>query len=277
MPDPMTSDAAPDLEALLALGLVAARGAAALLREKRPAGRVQVAATKSSPTDVVTALDTAVEGFVRETIRAQRPGDGFLAEEGGAQPGTSDVRWVLDPIDGTVNFVYGIPAYAVSIAAEVAGRCCAGVVLDVESGEEFTAVLGAGAYLRRGPDETATRLRLPPPPALAEALVATGFGYDARRRVRQAAAVARLLPRVGDIRRIGAASLDLCNVAAGRVDAYVEQGLQPWDLAAGGLIAREAGAVVTGLAGGQPAERLVVACAPALHADFGALVEQCGF
>ena len=264
-------------DALLDTGLNAARRAAAMIRERRPAGRVDVTATKSSQTDAVTALDTAAERLVRAAIRAERPGDAFLGEEGGTAAGTSGVRWVIDPIDGTVNFVYGIPAYAVSVAAEVAGQVRAGVVVDVVSGEEFTAVQGSGAHLRRGTQAQPTRLALPPPPQLAQALVATGFRYGAEHRERQARAVACLLPRVRDIRRIGAASLDLCYLAAGRLDAYVEEGLRPWDLAAGTLVCREAGAVVTGLDHDEPSERLVIACAPGLHGAFRVLVRDCGF
>jgi len=262
---------------LLEVAVSAARSAAALVRDGRPPGRVEVSATKSSPTDPVTELDAAAESLLRSDIGAARSDDGFLGEEGGADSGRSGVRWVLDPIDGTVNFVYGIPAYAVSVAAEVDGVAVAGVVLDVVSGEEYTAVLGGGAFLRRGPHAVRRPLAVPPAPPLSRALVATGFGYDADRRAHQAAAVARLLPQVRDIRRIGAASLDLCAVAAGRVDAYVEQGLQPWDLAAGTLIAREAGAVVAGLDEDEPSERLVVASAPALLDSFHALVRRCGF
>jgi len=266
-----------DPDQLLDLAVLAARRAASMLRERRGTGRVAVAATKSSPTDAVTVLDTAAERLLRDVIRAARPGDGFLGEEAGTQVGTSTVRWILDPIDGTVNFVYGIPAYAVSVAAEVDGVCLAGVVVDVVSGEEFTATLGGGGHLRPGPQGPVRQLVVPDPPVVAEALVATGFSYDATSRARQAQAVARLLPQVRDIRRIGAAALDLCSVASGRVDAYVEQGLQPWDLAAGQLVAQEAGAIVTGPSGGEPSERLVLACAPALLPDFGALVERCGF
>lgn len=269
----MTGQAA----ALCTLGLFAAREAAALIRDRRRPGRVRVTATKSSPTDAVTAVDTVAEQLIRDILRAARPDDGFLGEEGGAEPGTSGVRWVLDPIDGTVNFVYGIPAYAVSVAAEAEGECLAGVVLDVVSGAEFVAVAGAGASYREGPGAPAERLVVPEPPVLSHALVATGFCYDVERRTRQAAALARLLPRVRDIRRIGAASLDFCNVAAGRVDAYVEQGLQPWDLAAGGLIAKESGAVVTGLGNDEASERLVLCCAPGLIAAFRSAVGECGF
>ena len=262
---------------LLDIALAAARPAVAMIRERRPPGRVAVTATKSTPTDVVTALDTAAERLVRATIEAQRPEDAFLGEEGGTSAGTSGVRWVLDPIDGTVNFVYGIPAYAVSIAAEVEGQVHAGVVVDVVSGEEFTAAVGSGAYLRRGPDAEATPLALPAPPRLDQALVATGFGYDAGQRERQAGAVARMLPQVRDIRRIGAASLDLCYLAAGRVDAYVEEGLHRWDFAAGALVCREAGAAVTGLDDDEPSERLVIGCAPSLLRSFRDLVRACGF
>jgi len=263
---------------LLGVALDAARPAAAMVRKRRPVGRVAVTATKSSPTDPVTELDSAAERVLRSVIGAARPHDGFLGEEGGADHGSTGVRWVLDPIDGTVNFIYGIPAYAVSVAAEVNGVVVAGVVLDIVAREEYTAVQGGGAFLRYGPDGDFRRqLRVPAPPPLARALVATGFGYDAGQRARQAHAIARLLPRVRDIRRIGAASLDLCSLAAGRVDAYVEEGLHAWDLAAGALICREAGAIVTGLDDDEPSERLVVASAAARHEDFRALVRECGF
>ena len=273
---------------LLELAVRAAREAAELIRRERPVGRVQSSGSKSSATDNVTAIDVASEQLVRGRLSEARPGDGFLGEEGQSEPSSTGITWVVDPIDGTTNFIYGIAAYAVSIAA-VAGRnpptadgghegaAVAGVVLDVVSGEEFTAVRGQGAWLRAGPAATASRMTVSEVGSLGQALVATGFGYESQRRALQGAAVAKLLPQVRDIRRIGSAALDLCAVAAGRVDAYVEQGLKPWDRAAGALIAAEAGALVTGLDGGAPDERLVVACSPQLHPLLLTVVRDCGF
>ena len=277
--------ARPDPEALLTLGLVTARAAAAFVRERRPDGRVDVAATKSSPTDPVTEIDRATEQLIRSMILAERPGDTILGEEGGpilgkedrgSAAGASSVRWVVDPIDGTVNFVYGLPQYAVAIAAEVDGVVEAGCVIDGAAGHEYTALRGGGSYWRASPSREAVRLSSVAPVSASQALVATGFNYVPEVRARQAQAVARLLLDVRDIRRTGSAALDLCAVAAGRLDAYVEQGLAPWDLAAGGLIAREAGVVVTGLDG--PAdERLAVAAPEAFAEEFLRLVRACGF
>ncbi len=275
---------------LLDLAVDTAREAAALIRRERPPGRVGASATKSSATDAVTAVDVASERLLRDRLVGARPGDGFLGEEGGTAASTTGVTWVVDPIDGTTNFMYGLAAYAVSIAAvrsEVlgdqadtgsgGGTVVAGAVLDVVSGEEYTAVRGGGASRRKGRSGQEHRMGVVDPGGLDQALVATGFGYDPQRRALQGAAVARLLPRVRDVRRIGAASLDLCSLATGRVDAYVEQGLKPWDLAAGGLVAREAGALITGLDGEPAGERLVVGCAPGLYAAFSRLVRDCGF
>jgi myo-inositol-1(or 4)-monophosphatase len=261
---------------LLALARRAAAEAAEHVRTARPAGRVEVAATKSSATDPVTEIDTATEALIRRTITAVRPEDGFVGEEGGAQTGTSGVSWVLDPIDGTVNFVYGIPAYSVSIAVQVGDRVVAGVVRNVAAGEEFSAVLGGGAWLTVG-DGQPQPLRVPELDELSQALVATGFGYDAERRVEQARALTGLIGRVRDVRRFGSAALDLCSVAAGRVDAYVEQGLNRWDQAAGVLVVREAGGVVTGLDGDEPDERLLVAASASLHARLHDAVVAAGY
>lgn len=225
-------------------------------------GRVAVAATKSSPTDVVTEMDRRSEGVCVEEILASRPHDAILAEEGGQiGTGTSGVRWVIDPLDGTVNYLYGLPDWAVSIAAEVRGQVVAGVVHLPRRGETFTATLGGGAWLAGGLAGGPARLRVRPDAALAQALVATGFGYVAARRKVQGETVAALLPQVRDIRRGGSASVDLCSVAAGRVDAYYERGLNHWDYAAGALIAAEAGAVVGGLSG--PISSSMAIAAPA--------------
>jgi len=244
------------------------------VRSLRPQGRVDVAGTKSSPTDVVTEIDRSCEELIRARILAARPDDAFVGEEGQDVPGTSGVEWVVDPIDGTVNFVYGIPRYAVSIAARVDGEVRVGVVVNIATGEWFEATAGGGAWRVDG----AERVRLAGPPDLPTngMLVATGFNYVVSVREHQAAAVARLLPHVRDVRRIGAAALDLADLAQGRLDAYVEQGLKPWDVAAGGLIASEAGVTVTG-PGGEPSERLVVAARASRIDEFVALVERCGF
>jgi myo-inositol-1(or 4)-monophosphatase len=251
-----------DLDPTLALATELAREAGALALSMR-AG-IGVLETKSSPTDVVTAADKAVEELLVERITAARPEDGLLGEEGAGSPGTSGIRWVIDPIDGTVNYLYGIPQWAVSIGVEDSTGTMVGVVFDPSKGELWQAVRGGGAVLNDVP------VRCSSVTSLAAALVGTGFGYDARRRAAQARLLPTLLPTVRDIRRLGAGSLDLCSVAAGRLDAYFEQGLSPWDLSAGGLIAAEAGAVVTGLHGRPAGAELVVASAPGV---VGALID----
>lgn len=253
----------PDPSALLALAVATAREAAELVRLGR-AGAGDDVAVKSSPVDVVTAVDTASEHLIVGRLLGARPDDGVLGEEGAQRSGTSGVRWVVDPIDGTVNFLYDLPAYAVSIAAEVDGVVRAGVVLNVATGELFTAVAGGGAFLATPAAPEPVRLTAGTATALEYSLVATGFGYRVEQRRAQGAVVAALLPRVRDIRRHGSAALELCAVAAGRVDAYYEADLKPWDHAAGALIAAEAGAVVTGLAGRPLGEPMVVAAAPGI-------------
>ncbi|MET0954039.1 MAG: inositol monophosphatase family protein [Aeromicrobium sp.] len=258
------------------LGLARAVGleAAAFVRSARPAGRVDVSSTKSSPTDVVTEIDEACERLVRERILGARPGDGFVGEEGDDVVGTSGVDWVVDPIDGTVNFVYGIPTYAVSIAARRDGEVVAGYVVNIASGAEWGAVAGEGSWRYDGDDRRV--LAAPRFDNVAHALVATGFNYVPAIRAKQAAAMAIFIPQVRDIRRIGSAALDLCALAEGQYDAYLEEGLKPWDLAAGGLIAREAGLVLSGLHG-EPDERLVMAVHPSAAEEYFALVRACGF
>jgi len=247
---------APDPEALLALALDVAAEAAALLMDGRDG--VTTAATKSSPTDVVTAMDRASEQLIVRRLLEARPDDGILGEEGAARTGTSGVRWVIDPLDGTVNYLYGLSPWAVSVAAEVAGVVVAGVVHAPVLGDVWTAVRGGGAWLggRRLAGSQRTEL--------AQAMCATGFGYEASRRARQAAVLTRVLPRVRDIRRYGAASVDLCLAAGGIVDVYYERGLHPWDLAAAGLVAEEAGLTVCGLDGAPAGIELVVAAPVAL-------------
>jgi len=264
-------EATADPADLLALAVDTAREAAALVARGRASAREHVD-TKSSPVDVVTAVDRDTERLVVARLLAARPDDGVLGEEGAARAGTSAVRWVIDPIDGTVNFLYGLPAYAVSIAAEVDGVVRAGVVLNVASGELFTATAGGGAQLTVPGAVGAEPLAVSGPSSLEQTLVATGFGYRAALRRAQGAAVADLLPRVRDIRRYGSAALDLCSVAAGRVDAYYELGLNPWDHAAGALIAAEAGAVLRGLPGRPFAEPMAIAAAPSVADAFADLV-----
>jgi myo-inositol-1(or 4)-monophosphatase len=216
-------------ETLLAIAVRIAREAAATAARMRAAAITDVQ-TKSTDTDVVTAGDRAVERQVVTVLAAERPGDGVLGEEYGdsATPAAGAVRWILDPIDGTVNYLYGLPQYAVSLAAEVDGVVVAGVVHNAATGDEWTATLGGGAW--RGGRRLSGSART----TLDQSLVATGFGYDPARRAHQGAVVAALLPRVRDIRRFGAASLDLCMAAEGSLDAYFEKGLNPWDHAAGG-------------------------------------------
>jgi len=271
-----------DPDALLKIAVEAAGEAGQLLASWRGDERPEVIDTKSSPTDVVTAMDRRSEALITERIRAVRPGDTVLGEEGGqtlggpdasAGPGgASRVRWVVDPLDGTVNYLYGLPDWAVSIAAEVDGSVLAGVVEVPRFGETFTAVAGQGAWLHRG--GTAIRLRCAAGTALGQALVATGFGYDSGRRQVQGEVVGALLPHVRDIRRGGSAAVDLCSVAAGRMDAFYERGLNYWDYAAGGLIAREAGAVVGGLAGRPESTSMTVAANPDLYRQLAAFLTR---
>jgi myo-inositol-1(or 4)-monophosphatase len=252
---------------LLALAVDVAREAAALVARGRASAGDDVD-VKSSPVDVVTAVDRASEELVVGRLLAARPDDGVMGEEGADRAGTSGVRWVVDPIDGTVNFLYDLPAYAVSIAAEVDGEVQAGVVLNVATGELFTATAGGGAFASSPARPEPVRLTGSRPVSLEQTLVATGFGYRVEQRRAQGAVVAQLLPRVRDIRRYGSAALDLCSVAAGRVDAYYELDLNPWDHAAGALVAAEAGLVVTGLGGHPFAEPMAVVAAPTIAGPF---------
>ena len=228
--EPPAASAPPDPAALLALGEDVARQAVDLLRAGVERARATVE-TKASATDMVSALDRASEQLIVSALLAERPDDGVLGEEGSARAGTSGLRWVIDPLDGTTNYLYGHPGWNVSIAAEDATGVVAAVVADGAHGEVFTATRGGGAHL------DGVRLACGDGPDVATALVGTGFGYDPERRRAQGAVVAELLPRVRDIRRMGAAAVDLCSVACGRLDAYFERGLSWWDLAAGGLIA----------------------------------------
>jgi myo-inositol-1(or 4)-monophosphatase len=263
---------APSYDDLLTLAVDVAVEAADLVRRLRRDG-VEVSSTKSSPVDIVTEVDKAAERLIFERLMTARPDDGFLGEEGASAPSASGVRWVVDPIDGTVNFLYGIPQYAVSIAVEVGGEPVAGVVVNVQSGERFTATRGGGAFLDGERLEVAS---VEPPPPLSQRLVGTGFNYVEDVRIKQTVAVSALLHEVRDVRRMGSAALDLCSVAAGRVDAFVEEGLNLWDVAAGGLVATEAGAVLETHPGTGGNDCLL--CAPRVgFPEFRELVERCGF
>jgi myo-inositol-1(or 4)-monophosphatase len=257
----------PEPESLLEIAVELATGAGELIRTRR--GPLDID-TKSTPTDMVTAVDREVEEWLSARIAARRPDDAIFGEEGVPASGSSGVRWLIDPIDGTVNFVLGLPAYAVSVAAELGGRVVAGCVHNPETGELFRATIGGGAYLG------GRRLTGPRDVPLSRAVIGTGFSYDAERRGRQGALVAAILPRIGDIRRIGSASLDLCFVSAGRLDGYFEVGLNAWDWAAGALIAEEAGCVVSGLPGRPIGKPVVAAAGGSIAPDFFALLETLG-
>ena len=253
---------------LLGLALEVASEAATLIRSS--VARTDLTITsKSNATDLVTEIDHAVEALVAGRLLEARPDDGLLGEEGTTRTGRSRVRWVVDPIDGTTNFVYRVPYFAVSIAAEIEGTVVAGVVAIPSLAETFEALLGGGARCN-GEAVSASSESEP-----ATALVATGFSYDAGRRAPQGRVVGRLLPQIRDIRRMGAASVDLCSVACGRVDGYFESGLRPWDWAAGALIAAEAGAVVTDFTGGAPSPAGVLAVNPGLYRSLRDLLDTC--
>jgi len=255
----------PALIELLALAQTTALTAGELARRRRAEG-VEIAASKSSPEDVVTLADRETEALIRGLLADARPNDGFYGEESTATAGTSGLTWVVDPIDGTVNYLYGIPFYAVSIAV-VEGdadpstwTALAGAVRNPAIDELFSASAGGGAELN------GRRLQVATGVPLSLAMFGTGFSYDAVRRTRQAQVLHGLIDQVRDVRRMGAASLDLCSVAAGRLDLYYERGLHPWDHAAGALVAAEAGAKV-GAFGDDPAGiDLLIAAAPDLYA-----------
>jgi len=223
------------------------------------AGSVQ---TKSTPTDPVTVVDTETERLLRERLAERRPGDHILGEEegGSAVAAPGEPVWVIDPIDGTVNFVYGIEAYAVSVGVQIDGVSVAGAVANVATGELYSAAVGHGATVSR--EGVSTALRCNTIDDLSLALLGTGFSYEAEQRRRQAAVLAALLPGVRDVRRIGSCALDLCMVAAGRLDAYFEDDVHVWDWAAGAVIATEAGAVLRLPAATGAAQDVLVAAAP---------------
>jgi len=248
---------------LLALAEHAARSAGQFLLRRPQHLEVE---SKSTPTDVVTQMDAAAERLLIDILLAARPNDSILGEEGGSRAGSSGVRWVIDPLDGTVNYLYDLPGWAVSVAAERDGVVVAGAVEIPSWGDSFSARRGAGAFCN------GAAIQVSECADLRSALVGTGFAYDSGRRGEQAQAVAQMLPQVRDIRRFGAAAADLCAVACGRLDAYAERGLQPWDHAAGALIAAEAGAEV--LVDGAPT--LVCAAPVALMPAFTELIAEVG-
>jgi myo-inositol-1(or 4)-monophosphatase len=245
---------------------------------------------KSSATDMVSDADREAEAAIAALIRRERPDDGLLGEEGAAAGGSTGRRWVVDPLDGTTNYLYGLPVWAVSVAVEDSDGALAGAVLDGPRAELFSAARGEGAYVQTAAFEGGpggggsnsvpyiaasrpTPLRVRHGASLGASLIATGFGYEARRRAEQAAALARILPAVRDIRRAGAAAVDLAWVAAGRLDGYYERGLQPWDWAAGRLLVTEAGGAVAEL----PGEPLgLAAAAPGLLPELLALLAAAG-
>ena len=255
----------PDPAELVLIAVDAARAAGDLLL-KRFGGPVAGVGSKSSATDMVSEADRASEALIRERLRAARPGDGIVGEEAGDTPGTTGLRWIVDPLDGTTNYLFGIPQWCVSIACEDDAAGIAGVVLDPVRDEVFTAARGAGAFL--GDD----RLRVSAKGDLTDALIATGFSYLPEEREAAARILTRVLPRVRDVRRAGSAALDLAWTAAGRFDAYYEVPTHHWDRAAGEVLVREAGGVTSALAPIGPSGPGLVAAGPALHDALRALV-----
>lgn len=259
----------PEPGALRDLALATAREAGEMVLRLRSEG-VEIAATKTSATDVVTRADHAAETLVKERLLGARPDDGLVGEEGDDLPGSSGVVWIVDPIDGTVNYLYGHPHYAVSIAAEVDGEVVAGAVVAPVLGWEFVATLGGGATWNDRP----IRVREEVP--LGQRLVATGFSYEREAREQEAAYISHILPRIRDLRRQGCCSLDLCGVAAGLLDAYVEEGAHIWDHAAAGLVVLEAGGILE--VARSPAGKRLLICAPRDgFAQFRELVVDAGF
>ena len=223
---------------LLPIAIEAAHGAGELLMKSFGGDREGVA-TKTSPTDLVSKADEDAERFLLDLITSKRPGDGILAEEGGRAESSTGYRWVIDPLDGTVNFLFRIPVWSVSLAVEDRNGTVAGVVFDPNRNETFAALRGDGARLNDRPLRVSNRTDL------ATALIGTGFAYDVNRRIVQARVAADVLGKVRDIRRAGSAALDLCAVASRRLDGFYEAYTEPWDRAAGALIVTEAGGVVS--------------------------------
>ncbi|WP_229022785.1 inositol monophosphatase family protein [Actinomarinicola tropica] len=258
-----------DLDHLARIAERLALGAAELLLDGLGRATLEVG-TKSTATDLVTDVDRASERFLVEGILAVRPDDGILGEEGTDIAGTTGVRWVIDPLDGTTNYVYGHAGFSVSVAAVVDGVPSVGVVVDPVQDDLFSARLGGGAHRNQAP------IRCSDLDELGTALVATGFGYVPDTRAAQAQVLTEVLPSIRDVRRMGGAAVDLCSTACARVDAYYERGLAPWDMAAGVVIAREAGARVGDLRGGEPSGEFVLAAPPALFEPLAELLLRAG-
>ncbi|HLH99319.1 MAG TPA: inositol monophosphatase family protein [Acidimicrobiales bacterium] len=261
---PATPGEDPVLAQLAAAALAAADGSARLAAEAFGAGHT--IDTKSSSTDLVSEVDRASEAHITAVLADLRPDDGLLGEEGALEEGTTGIRWVIDPLDGTTNYLFGVPAWSISIAAERDGEPIVGLVADPAHGELWAAIAGRGA--RRNGNRLAVADGRS---TLGTALVGTGFSYDADRRAWQAAVLGHVLPRVRDIRRFGSAALDLCAVAAGQLDGYYEWGVHAWDIAAGTIICREAGGRVDVHPGG-----LAVAATPSLQAPLNGLLADAG-
>jgi len=256
---------AADAHELLAIAREAALASGELLRERFEAGRERRVASKSTPTDPVSEADLASQRAIHALISARRPADAFLAEEEGAdEAGSSGLHWVVDPLDGTVNFLYGLPQWSVSVAVRDEHGALAGVVHDPIRGETFTAVRGE-APARNGVPLTSRAADAPP---LAQSLIATGFAYSAQTRAQQGEVVARLLPQVRDIRRFGSAALDLCWTAMGHYDAYFERGVKAWDTTAGGLVCASVGLEVRAIPEG------ILVAPPALVEPLEAIILQ---
>lgn len=265
-----TETADTDPAALRAIAETLARDAGQLVRDHSGAPDMRPEFDdKSSATDLVTEFDRLAEHHIVSELARLRPGDGILAEEGAASASTTGTTWVIDPIDGTTNFVYGLPTWSTSVAAAVDGITIAGAVYAPALDEMYSAARGAGASLN-GHRIGRTSSSRP----LETAIIATGFTYRRDRRIAQAALVGHLLSAVGDIRRLGSAALDLCLVAAGRVDAYVEEHLNSWDVAAGLLIATEAGAQVSDFSGAPATPSQLLVCDPHLHAGLLEVLAQ---
>jgi myo-inositol-1(or 4)-monophosphatase len=253
----------PDPRELLGLAQKAAHEAGRLVRSA-PIHSLAMT-TKSSPTDLVSEMDRASEKLIREIILSARPDDGLIGEEGTSKASGSGLSWLVDPIDGTANYLRGLPNYSISIAAISEEGAIVGVVYDPTLDETFTAIQRHGAALNGNPITCSTT-------SLAEAIIGTGFSYSSAQRARQAKVLLSLLPAIGDIRRPGSAAISLCWVACGRLDAFFETGLKPWDFAAGTLIALEAGADIRGAEMDRTHRELVVASAPSITAGLSRIL-----
>lgn len=254
-----------DARDLLELAEHAARAAGNELL--RRSGHIEGLATKSSATDPVSDADRASEALLRRLLLSERPHDGMLGEEGTSKPAESGITWVVDPLDGTVNYLYGLPGWSVSVAADDADGTRVGVVLQPTTGQAYTGIRGEGAWLDGRP------IQVNDPVPVDHALVTTGFSYLPERRVAAARLISELMRHIRDIRRIGSAALDLCFVAAGMADAYLEEDANRWDWAAGSLIVREAGGITTRVTptGGRSG---LLAAGPALHPELSRLLAE---